>query len=170
MVRWFHLRRKRRSPKLRNLLKWILPLILLGCEPEVIYVDKIHEINDTLYVQIHDTSYVQKEAAFGLATQATIYPVGTDSISLDYWYALTKMDTSAVDSVFLFGYLLEWDNAWGFGTVMNKTLHVPWPHNARDWNEIHAYSQGTFSANRKFAREEWPTNGMVTYTVEVEYN
>ena len=35
-------------------------------------------------------------------------------ISLDYWYALTKMDTSAVDSVFLFGYLLEWDNAWGF--------------------------------------------------------
>tara|TARA_B100001123_G_C15100011_1_gene943181 strand:+ start:204 stop:671 length:468 start_codon:yes stop_codon:yes gene_type:complete len=150
--------------------RWILPLLITGCEPEVIYIDKIHEINDTLYVQIHDTSYVQKEAAFGLATHASIYPVGTDSIALDYWYALTKMDTSAVDSVFLFGYLLEWDNAWGLGTVMNKTLHVPWPHNARDWNEIYSYSQGAFSANRKFAREEWPENGMVTYTFELEYN
>ena len=101
--------------------KWMLPLLITGCEPEIIYVDRIHQINDTLYVQIHDTSYVQKDAAFGLATNATIYPIGTDSIALDYWYALTKLDTTTVDSVFLSGYLLEWDDIWGFGSVMNKT-------------------------------------------------
>ena len=150
--------------------KWMLPLLITGCEPEIIYVDRIHQINDTLYVQIHDTSYVQKDAAFGLATNATIYPIGTDSIALDYWYALTKLDTTAVDSVFLSGYLLEWDDIWGFGSVMNKTLYVPWPHNARDWNTIHGYSQGTFPAGKKFARDEWPGTSTVTYTIEVEYN
>ena len=152
-----------------QIARWTLPLLLAGCEPEVIFVDRIHHINDTLYVQIHDTSYVQKEAAFGLATNASLYPIGTDSIALDYWYALTKLDTTAVDSVFLFAYLLEWDDVWGHGSVMNKTMHIPYPHNAGDWNEPYSYSQGDFPANQRFARDAWPTNGSATYTMEIEY-
>ncbi len=163
------LKKKKQRKLLRKLSKWFLPLILIACEPEVIYVDRLHQINDTLYVQMHDTSYVQKEAAFGLATNASIYPVGTDSIALEYWYALTKLDTTIVDSVFLIAYLLEWDAVWGHGSVMDKTIYVPFPHNAGDWNHPYSYSQGDFPASKRFARTDWADEGAVTYTMELNY-
>ena len=156
---------------MQKAFKWLLPLILFGCQldPETVYVPEIFEITDTLYVQIHDTSYVENEASFGLSTNATIYLVGIDSLEIAYWYALTKLDSAVVDSVFLTGYLIEWNDAKTHGTLMNKTLHVPWPNNARDWTYPWSYGHGEFYADTILAINDWPEDQQVSYSIQLEY-
>ena len=152
-------------------LKWILPLILLGCqlEPDVVYIPEIYEIRDTLYVQVHDTSYVESEASFGITSDATLYPYGTDSLELGYWYAVTKLDSTPVDSVFLTGRIIKWNDDMNGGDVMDKTLYVPWPDNARDWILPFSYSHGEFFSKQRWATDDWPTDVVVSYTMELEY-
>ena len=154
-----------------KLLKWFLPLILLGCqiEPEIVYVPEIYEIRDTLYVQVHDTSYVESEASFGITSDATLYPYGADSLELGYWYAVTKLDSSFVDSVFLTGRIIKWNDDMNGGDVMDKTLYVPWPDNARDWILPFSYSHGEFFSKQRWATDDWPTDAVVSYTMELEY-
>jgi len=151
-------------------LKWLIPLILLGCqlEPEIVYVPEIYEIRDTLYVQVHDTSYVTREASFGLSTEANLYITAIDTISLVYWYALTKLDSTPVDSVFLTGYLFEWNTFRTSANMMDSTQVVVWPDNAGSWNYPYDYSMGEFDASNKWNVDDWP-NGYVTYTMELEY-
>ena len=152
-------------------LKWIFPLILLGCqlEPDVVYIPEIYEIRDTLYVQVHDTSYVEREASFGITSDATLYPYGTDSLELGYWYAVTKLDSSFVDSVFLTGRIIKWNDDMNGGDVMDKTLYVPWPDNARDWILPFSYSHGEFFSKQRWATDDWPTDAVVSYTMELGY-
>ena len=152
-----------------KLLKWFLPLILLGCqiEPEIVYVPEIYEIRDTLYV--HDTSYVASEASFGVTSDATLYPYGTDSLELGYWYAVTKLDSTVVDSVFLTGRIIKWNDDMNGGDVMDKTLYVPWPDNARDWILPFSYSHGEFYSKQRWATDDWPTDAVVSYTMELGY-
>ena len=152
-------------------LKWILPLILLGCqlEPDVVYIPEIYEIRDTLYVQVHDTSYVEREASFGVTSDATLYPYGTDSLELGYWYAVTKLDSSFVDSVFLTGRIIKWNDDMNGGDVMDRTLYVPWPDNARDWILPFSYSHGEFFSKQRWAIDDWPSDKVVSYTMELEY-
>ena len=152
-------------------LKWIFPLILLGCqlEPDVVYIPEIYEIRDTLYVQVHDTSYVEREASFGVTSDATLYPYGTDSLELGYWYAVTKLDSSFVDSVFLTGRIIKWNDDMNGGDVMDKTLYVPWPDNARDWILPFSYSHGEFFSKQRWATDDWPTDAVVSYTMELGY-
>jgi len=156
---------------LLKLLKWILPLILLGCqiEPDVVYIPEIYEIRDTLYVQVHDTSYVESEASFGITSDATLYPYGTDSLELGYWYAVTKLDSSFVDSVFLTGRIIKWNDDMNGGDVMDRTLYVPWPDNARDWILPFSYSHGEFFSKQRWAIDDWPSDKVVSYTMELEY-
>jgi hypothetical protein len=156
---------------LLKLLKWFLPLILLGCqlEPEIVYVPEIYEIRDTLYVQVHDTSYVESEASFGITSDAILYPYGLDSLELGYWYAVTKLDSTLVDSVFLTGHIIKWNDDMNWGDVMDKTYYVPWPDNARDWNIPFSYSHGEFFSKQKWAIDDWPINAVVSYTMELEY-
>ena len=152
-------------------LKWIFPLILLGCqlEPDVVYIPEIYEIRDTLYVQVHDTSYVESEASFGITSEAQLYPFGVDSVELGYWYAVTKLDSSFVDSVFLTGRIIKWNDDMNGGDVMDKTYYVPWPDNARDWILPFSYSHGEFFSKQRWATDDWPTNVVVSYTMELEY-
>ena len=154
-----------------KLLKWIFPLILLGCqlEPEIVYVPEIYEIRDTLYVQVHDTSYVESEASFGITSDATLYPYGADSLELGYWYAVTKLDSTPVDSVFLTGYIIKWNDERTWGDVMDKTHFVPWPDNARDWAYPFSHGYGEFFSKQKWATDDWPTDVVVSYTMELEY-
>ncbi len=154
-----------------KLLKWFLPLILLGCqiEPEIVYVPEIYEIRDTLYVQVHDTSYVESEASFGITSDATLYPYGADSLELGYWYALTKLDSTITDSVFLTGRIIKWNDDMNWGDVMDKTHYVPWPDNARDWNIPFSYGHGEFFSKQKWATDDWHTNVVVSFTMELEY-
>jgi len=156
---------------LQKPLKWILPLILLGCqlEPEIVYVPEIYEIRDTLYVQVHDTSYVESEASFGITSEAQLYPFGADSLELGYWYAVTKLDSSFVDSVFLTGHIIKWNDDMNGGDVMDKTYYVPWPDNARDWIIPFSYSHGEFFSKQRWATDDWPTDAVVSYTMELEY-
>jgi len=151
--------------------KWLIPLILLGCqlEPEIVYVPEIYEIRDTLYVQVHDTSYVESEASFGITSDATLYPYGADSLELGYWYAVTKLDSTFVDSVFLTGRIIKWNDDMNGGDVMDKTYYVPWPDNARDWILPFSYSHGEFFSKQRWATDDWPTNVVVSYTMELEY-
>ena len=66
--------------QLKRLSKWLLPVLLFGCqlEPDVVYVPEI----------VHDTTYVTTEASFGLATEATLYMVSIDSIHSIYIYSI----------------------------------------------------------------------------------
>ena len=152
-------------------LKWIFPLILLGCqlEPDVVYIPEIYEIRDTLYVQVHDTSYVEREASFGVTSDATLYPYGTDSLELGYWYAVTKLDSTITDSVFLTGRIIKWNDDMNGGDVMDKTYYVPWPDNARDWILPFSYSHGEFFSKQRWATDDWPTDAVVSYTMELGY-
>ena len=154
-----------------DMRRWIIGVIILaGCllEPEIRYIPEIYEITDTLYVQVHDTAYVAKEAAFGLATEATLYISAVDTISLVYWYSLTKLDSTPVDSVFLTGLLLEWNRYRTSADMMDSTTVVVWPDNAGSWSEPYNYSTGEFEANNKWSSDDWP-DGLVTYTMELEY-
>jgi len=154
--------------KLR-LNKWIIPILLFGCqlEPEVMYIPEIYEIRDTLYV--HDTSYVASEASFGVTSDATLYPYGTDSLELGYWYAVTKLDSSFVDSVFLTGRIIKWSDDMVTGDVMDMTLFVPWPDNARDWSYPFSYGHGEFYSKQRWAIDDWPVDKTVSYTMEIDY-
>jgi len=154
--------------KLR-LSKWILPILLFGCQldPEVVYIPEIYEIRDTLYV--HDTSYVASEASFGVTSDATLYPYGTDSLELGYWYAVTKLDSSFVDSVFLTGRIIKWSDDMVTGDVMDMTLFVPWPDNARDWSYPFSYGHGEFYSKQRWAIDDWPVDKTVSYTMEIDY-
>ena len=161
-------KRRRRLLKLR-LSKWILPILLFGCrlEPEVMYIPEIYEIRDTLYV--HDTSYVATQASFGVTSEAHLYPFGTDSVELGYWYAVTKLDSTPVDSVFLTGVLIEWNDERNWGDVMDKTRFVPWPDNARDWTYPFSHGFGEFFSKERWAIDDWPIDKVVSYTMELEY-
>jgi len=117
---------------------------------------------------VHDTTYVAKEASFGLATEATLYMVSIDSIRLVYWYSLTKLDSTLVDSVFLTGLLLEWNTFRTSATMMDSTTVVVWPDNAGSWSEPYNYSMGEFEASNKWNADDWPTE-LITYTMELEY-
>ena len=152
-------------------LKWIFPLILLGCqlEPDVVYIPEIYEIRDTLYVQVHDTSYIESEASFGVTSDAMLYPYGADSLELGYWYAVTKLDSTPVDSVFLTGRIIKWNDERNWGDVMDKTHYVPWPDNARDLNIPFSYGHGEFFSKQRWATDDWPTDAVVSYTMELEY-
>ena len=145
---------------LRRLSKWILPILLVGCqlEPEVVYVPEI----------IRDTTYISRETMFGLATEAILYMVSTDSIGLSYWYSITKLDSTPVDSVFLTGYLFEWNTFRTSANMMDSTRVVAWPHNAGNWNNTYNYSEGAFEANNRWHTDEWPTE-LVTYSIELGY-
>jgi len=154
---------------LLKLLKWIFPLILLGCqlEPDVVYIPEIYEIRDTLYVQVHDTSYIESEASFGITSDAALYPYGADSLELGYWYAVTKLDSTPVDSVFLTGRIIKWSNDMVTGDVMDMTLFVPWPDNARDWTYPFSYGHGEFFSKQRWATDDWPADETVSYTMEI---
>ena len=156
---------------MQKAFKWLIPLILLGCqlEPEIVYVPEIYEIRDTLYVQVHDTSYVESEASFGITSEAQLYPFGADSVELGYWYAVTKLDSTPVDSVFLTGRIIKWNDDMNWGDVMDKTHYVPWPDNARDWILPFSYSHGEFFSKQRWAIDDWPTDAVVSYTMELEY-
>jgi len=155
-----------------DMRKWSLGVIILvGCqlEPEIRYIPEIYEITDTLYVQIHDTLYIESEASFGITSDATLYPYGLDSLELGYWYAVTKLDSTVVDSVFLTGRIIKWNNNRTWGKVMDNTLFVPWPDNARDWTYPFSYGHGEFYSDQRWARDDWPINETVSYTMEIEY-
>ena len=149
----------------------MIPLILLGCqlEPEIVYVPEIYEIRDTLYVQVHDTSYVESEASFGITSDAQLYPFGTDSVELGYWYAVTKLDSTPADSVFLTGRIIKWNDDMNWGDIMDKTHYVPWPDNARDWTYPFSHGYGEFYSQNRWATDDWPMDGVVSYTMELEY-
>ena len=153
----------------KKLSKCLLPILLVGCQldPEVVYIPEIYEIRDTLYV--HDTSYVKSEATFGITSDATLYPYGLDSLELGYWYAVTKLDSTYADSVFLTGRIIKWNDDMNWGDIMDKTLYVPWPDNARDWNAPFSYGHGEFFSKQRWARDDWPTDKVVSYTMELEY-
>ena len=153
-----------------DMRRWILGVIILvGCqlEPEIMYIPEIYEIRDTLYV--HDTSYVESKASFGITSSATLYPYGVDSLELGYWYSVTKLDSTPADSVFLTGRIIKWNNDMNWGDVIDKTLYVPWPDNARDWMYPFSYSNGEFFSKQKWATDDWPTDDVVSYTMELGY-
>ena len=143
-----------------RLSKWILPILLVGCqlEPEVVYVPEI----------IHDTTYVSTETSFSLATAAKLYMSAIDTVRLVYWYSVTKLDSVPIDSVFLTGYLHEWDSFRTSADMMDSTRVVAWPHNAGNWNNTYNYSEGAFEANNRWHTDEWPTE-LVTYSIELGY-
>lgn len=152
-------------------LKWICLLILFGCqlEPDVVYIPEIYEIRDTLYVQVHDTSYIKREASFGVTSNATLYPYGLDSLELGYWYAVTKLDSTVVDSVFLAGRIIKWNDDMVTGDIIDKTLFVPWPDNSRDWTYPFSYGHGEFFSKQRWGRDDWPVHETVSYTMEIGY-
>mgnify|MGYP001190936055 CR=1 FL=1 len=149
-------------------LKWLIPLILLGCqlEPETVYIPEIYEIRDTLYV--HDTSYVAKEASFGVASGATLFMATTDTIKLIYWASVTKLDSTPIDSVFLLGMLFEWNALRTSATMMDCTQVIIWPNNAGSWTDIYAYNLEEFEADNRWHMDKWPTE-LVTYAVGLRY-
>ena len=155
--------------QLKRLSKWLLPILFVGCqlEPEVMYIPEIYEIRDTLYV--HDTSYVAKEALFGVVGEATLYMATADTVKLVYWAAVTKLDSTPVDSVFLTGYIIKWNDDTNWGDVMDKTHYVPWPDNARDWILPFSYSHGEFYSKQRWAIDDWPSDKVVSYTMELGY-
>ena len=146
--------------QLKRLSKWLLPVLLVGCqlEPEVVYVPEI----------IRDTTYVAKEAGFGLATAATLYMVSIDSVRLVYWYSLTKLDSVPVDTVFLTGLIFEWNRLRTSATMMDSTTVVVWPENAGSWIYPYEYSQGEFEAINRWHRDEWP-EGLARYSIGLSY-
>ena len=146
--------------QLKRLSKWLLPVLLFGCqlEPDVVYVPEI----------VHDTTYVAKEASFGLATEATLYMVSIDSIRLVYWYSLTKLDSVPVDTVFLTGLLFKWNTFRTSATMMDCTTVVVWPDNAGSWIYPYEHSQGEFDASNRWYSDDWP-DGLVTYSMGLRY-
>ena len=163
------IRKKRRRLLKLRLNKWLIPILLFGCqlEPEVMYIPEIYEIRDTLYV--HDTSYVASEASFGVTSSATLYPYGTDSLELGYWYAVTKLDSTPVDSVFLTGRIIKWDDKMNGGDIMDKTLFSPCPDNAIDWHYPFSYGHGEFFSKQRWATDDWSTDSIISYTMELEH-
>ena len=55
------------------------------------------------------------------------------------------------------------------GDVMDRTLYVPWPDNARDWILPFSYSHGEFFSKQRWAIDDWPSDKVVSYTMELEY-
>jgi len=163
------IKKKLRRLSKRRLSKWILPILLFGCqlEPEVMYIPEIYEIRDTLYVR--DTSYVESKASFGVVSNATLYPHGSDSLALGYWYAITKLDSTPVDSVFLTGRIIKWNVEGNWGDIMDETHYVPWPDNAGNWNAPFSYCHGEFFSKQKWAMYDWPVDDPVSYTMELKY-
>ena len=90
-------------------------------------------------------------------------------MELGYWYAVTKLDSTPVDSVFLTGVLIKWNNERNWGDVMDKTHFVPWPDNARDWAYPFSHGYGEFFSKNRWATDDWPMDGVVSYTMELEY-
>ena len=152
-----------------DMRKWIIGVVILvGCqlEPEIIYIPEIHEITDTLFV--HDTSYVTKTAVFGLTNEANLYFVNSDTLGLIYWYALTKLDSTLIDSVFLTGFLFEWNSLRTSATMIDSTRIVAWSDNAQGWNNPFDYGNGEFYASNKWAISDW-SDGFISYTMALEY-
>ena len=143
-----------------RLSKWIIPILLVGCqlEPEVVYVPEI----------IHDTTYVSTETSFSLATAAKLYMSAIDTVRLVYWYSVTKLDSVPIDSVFLTGYLHKWDAFRTSADMMDSTRVSVWPDNAGNWMSIYNYSQGEFNASNKWNAHNWP-DGLVTYSIGLDY-
>ena len=162
-------RKRRRRLLKKRLSKWILPILLFGCQldPEVVYIPEIYEIKDTLYV--HDTTYVESEASFGVTSEAHLYPSGADSVELGYWYAVTKLDSTPVDSVFLTGVLIAWSQERDRGNIMDKTLFSPCANNASDWNFPFSHGHGEFFSEQRWAIDDWSTDAVITYTMELKY-
>ena len=149
--------------------KWIFGVVILvGCqlEPEIMYIPEIYEITDTLYV--HDTSYVTKTAVFGLTNEANLYFVNSDTLGLIYWYALTKLDSTLIDSVFLTGFLFEWNSLRTSATMIDSTRIVAWSDNAHGWNYPFDYGNGEFESSNRWAISDW-SDSFVSYTMSLEY-
>ena len=143
------------SSKLTNLIiGFLCALNISSCdilEPKVEYVEVpvIVEVRDTVYVALTDTIYFRQPSSFSIATYAELAVVGTDSVGIEYSYSATKMDSSAVDSLFLIGYLLNWDkdnNA--VKQLMDKTRVAVEPLYADSWDEMYARGYGSFWAIR----------------------
>ena len=164
MVRLYPLRRRRRNPKLAKAFKWLIPLILFGCqlEPETVYVEV------PVLLETTDTLFVTREASFALVTVATMGFITDDTVACTYEYSVTKLDTIPVDSLFVIGFLLEWNDEHTSATIMDSTRKNIWPVNSRDWTTRWAYSSGSFKSNNKWATGDWPTN-VVKYSMGLEY-
>ena len=174
MVRLYPLRRRRRNPKLRPLLKWITPFTLLfpSCdvlEPHIVEVPVIWELRDTIYVQQTDTLYVANPAKFGIATQATLqYAIG-DTVECVYQFHITKLDRVPVDSLWVYGVLIEWDLKQEKIKIMDSTRTIVWPDNAGSWSDIYAYSFQELTSNNRWHTDDWPSNRDVKYSMGLEY-
>ena len=124
-----------------------------------------------MYVALTDTIYFRQPSSFSIATYAELAVVGTDSVGIEYSYSATKMDSSAVDSLFLIGYLLNWDkdnNA--VKQLMDKTRVAVEPLYADSWDEIYARSYGSFMGDSQWSRDEWSKadNRYLSYGIAME--
>jgi len=145
-------------------LKWLIPLILLGCqlEPRVEYIEV------PIILETTDTLFVIKEASFALVTVATMGYITKDTIACNYEYFVTKLNTFPVDSLFVIGLLLEWNDDNTSATIMDSTRVNIWPINSRNWAIQWAYGTGEFQSNNKWAADNWPAN-VVRYSTNLEY-
>ena len=152
-----------------DMRKWIIGVVILvGCqlEPEIMYIPEIYEITDTLYV--HDTSYVTKTAVFGLTNEANLYFINSDTLRLVYWYSITKLDSTPIDSVFLTGFLFKWNSLRTSVTMIDSTRIVAWSDNAHGWNYPFDYGNGEFESSNRWAISDW-SDSFVSYTMSLEY-
>ena len=131
----------------------------------MVYVPEI--VHDTTYV--YDTTYVSWKSSFGLATNAGLRYYSTDSLRLTYWYSLTKLDSTPVDSVFLTGYLFGWSSNRTNTTMMDSTTVAVYPDNAGSWMHPYEYSMGEFDATNRWHLADWSMNEIVTYSIGLGY-
>ena len=159
---------------MRPLLKWIIPFTLLfpSCdvlEPHIVEVPVIWELRDTLYVQQIDTLYLTNSSSFSMANYAELFMETTDTVACKYGYALTKLDTILLDSLWLTGYLIDWNRSKEMLGILDSTRRNIWPDNTRDWNQRGTYGDGMFYANNKWHLNDWNKRTIIKYSMRLEY-
>lgn len=159
---------------MRPLLKWIVLFTLLfpSCdvlEPHIVEVPVIWELRDTLYVQQIDTLYLTNSSSFSMANYAELFMATSDSIACEYGYALTKLDTIVLDSLWLTGYLIDWNRSKEMLGILDSTRRNIWPDNARHWNQRGTYGDGMFYANNKWHLNDWTKSTIIKYSMSLEY-
>ena len=131
----------------------------------------IVEVRDTVYVTLTDTIHLHQPPSFAMATYAEFAMVGSDSMGVSYSYSVTKMDSSAVDSLFLIGYLIRWDKQNNtIKQIIDKTRVTVEPLYSDSWHEMYVRSYGSFMSDSVWSREEWSKgeNRYLSYGIAME--
>jgi len=79
------------------------------------------------------------------------------------------LDRVPVDSLWVYGVLIEWDLKQENANIMDSTRTIAWPDNAGSWSDLYAYSFQELTSNNRWHTNDWPRNRNVKYSMGLEY-